>query len=233
MTDPGRDAVETIAGHFHGSRWLQGYVRGKLGSDPAYRAVLEELKLRPQPVLDIGCGLGLLAFFLRQHGVAERILGVDSDARKIAKAAQIAALEYDDGLEFAVGDAREVVAGFGAVVMLDVLHYLEDASQRRLLEEIAARVPPGGVVMVRTALADGSLRYWVTYLEELFVRAVGWIRGGGAINFPTLEAVASAFRRAGFEEEVRPLWGRTPFNSYLLVFRRLDGVPTRVAGAPG
>jgi 2-polyprenyl-3-methyl-5-hydroxy-6-metoxy-1,4-benzoquinol methylase len=230
VAEPAREAeaIEAIAAHFVGSRWLQGYVRGKLRSDPAYRAVLVELERRPQPVLDIGCGLGLLSFFLRRNGFTERIRGVDSDAEKIARAAQIAAREYDAGLEFSVGDAREVAADFGAVVMLDVLHYLEEASQERLLEGLASRVPPGGVVVIRTALADGSLRYWVTYLEEIFVRAIRWIRGGGAINFPTQEGVASIFRRAGFEEEIRPLWGRTPFNSYLLVFRRADGAPPPV-----
>lgn len=226
MGESPRDAevIETIAGYFEDTRWLQGYVRGKLRNDPAYRAVLSELRQRPQAVLDIGCGLGLLAFFLREHGVTEPILGVDRDAAKIARASEIAAQHYD-GVELSVGDAREALTQVGAVVMLDVLHYLEDESQHRLLEEVATRVPPGGLVIIRSALKDASLRYCVTYLEEIFVRAVGWIKGGGAINFPREGAVATPFRKRGFEETIRPLWGGTPFNSYLLVFRRLEGAP--------
>ena len=218
---PDRRVIEKIAGHFQGSRWLQGYVRGKLRTDPAYTAVLEELRRRPQPLLDIGCGLGLLSFFLREHGVTGPILGVDCDEPKIARAAGIAAREYS-GLTFSVGDARNVSADFGAVVMLDVLHYLDDANQRRLLDDVAARVPPGGWAMIRNGIRDGGLRYRITYTEELFVRAIGWIKGEGVINFPTREAVAAAFRQGGFEEEIRPLWGRTPFNSHLFVFRRID-----------
>jgi 2-polyprenyl-3-methyl-5-hydroxy-6-metoxy-1,4-benzoquinol methylase len=222
MTDNAKNdarVIEKIAGFFNDSRWLRGYVRGKLRTDPAYRAVLEELQERPQPVLDIGCGLGLLSFYLREQGLQEPIMGVDCDAPKIKRATEIAAREYS-GLDFGVCDAREVSAQYGAVVILDVLHYLEDASQRRLLEDIADKVPEGGVVIIRNAPKDGSLRYRLTYLEELFVRAVGWIRGGGVINFPTKDAVAAPFRARGFSEEIRPLWGRTPFNSYLFVFRR-------------
>ncbi len=224
MTESSPDArvIEKIAGFFQDSRWLQGYVRGKLRADPAYRAVLTELRRRPQPVLDIGCGLGLLSFYLREHGFAEPILGVDLDGSKIGRAAAIAAREYE-GLRFSVCDAREVSPDFSAVVMLDVLHYLEDDSRRRLLEAIAAKASPGGLVLIRNATKDRSLRYALTYLEELFVRAIGWIPGGGIINFPTPDAVASAFRHGGFAEEIRPLWGRTPFSSHYFVFRRIGG----------
>lgn len=218
-TCPKRDVIEKIVGFFPESRWLQGYVRGKLRTDPAYPAVLERLQERPQPALDIGCGLGLLSFYLRELGYAEPVLGVDCDAKKIAKAAKIAAREYP-GLSFAPTDAREVTPDYSAIIMLDVLHYLSGESQQELLTAVAERVPPGGIVIIRNAPNDGSWRYRLTYLEELFVRAIGWIGGGGIIHFPTVEEIAAPFRRCGFAEEIQPLWGGTPFNSYLFCFRK-------------
>ena len=77
--------IDRIARQFTG-RWRQGYVRGKLRSDPAYEAVFERLKDLPQPVLDVGCGLGLLAFYLRERGFTPPVVGVDFDAEKIASA---------------------------------------------------------------------------------------------------------------------------------------------------
>jgi len=213
------DLIEKIVGYFPESRWLQGYVRGKLRTDPAYPAVLERLRERPQPALDIGCGLGLLSFYLREQGYQEPVMGVDCDAKKIAKAAEIAATQYQ-GLAFAPTDARDVSPDYSAIILLDVLHYLTDESQQALLTAIADKVPAGGIVIIRNAPRDGSWRYRLTWLEEVFVRAIGWIGGGGIINFPTIEAIAEPFRQRGFAEEIKPLWGRTPFNSYLFCFRR-------------
>lgn len=214
-----RAIIEKIANHFTGSRWLQGYVRGKLRTDPAYRAVLDLLRQHPQSVLDIGCGLGLLSFYLRENGFREPVLGVDSDAKKIAKAGDIAAAHYK-GLTFEPTDAREVSVNYSAVVMLDVLHYLNAEAQRSLLQAVAEKIPPGGIVIIRNTPRDSSWRYILTWMEEVFVRVVGWIRGAGIIHFPTVEEVADPFRQRGYGEEIRPLWGRTPFNSHLFVFTR-------------
>lgn len=213
-------AIETIAGHFAGSRWLQGYARGKLRTDPVYRAVLDLLRERPQPVLDLGCGIGLLSFYLREHGFEEPILGVDRDEKKIAQAAAIAAGHYT-GLRFEFRDARDVPLICDTVVLLDVLHYLKPSCQRSLLKALAEKIPPGGVVIIRNTPRDGSWRYLMTRLEEMMIRLFGWVRGsGGGLHFPTVEEVAMPFRGRGFSEETRPLWGRTPFNSYLFVFTR-------------
>lgn len=218
MTADKRTSIGRIAGYFHGNRWLQGYVRGKLASDPAYDAVLQRLGGASGSILDIGCGLGLLSFYLREHGHTGEILGVDLESKKIAKAAAIAREHYT-GLSFATTDARDVSGSFSHIVMLDVLHYLDDAAQVKLLEWMAGAVAPGGCVILRNAPRDNSIRYRITYLEELFVRASGWI-SGGIINFPTCAEVSAPFQAAGFVCEIGPLWGGTPFNSHLFVFTR-------------
>jgi len=220
MADGSRSAqqIDRICSYFEGSRWLQGYVRGKLRTDPAYRAVLDELTGITLPVLDIGCGLGLLAFYLRENGFMGDIVGIDSAAAKIDKANRIAERHYP-GISFLTKDARQVFGHRGVVVMLDVLHYLDDTEQQSLLEWIAEGLPAGGKAIIRNAPKDNSLRFFATYAEELFVRFTGWIRGGG-INFPTIGEVAGPFERRGYKAFIQPLWGRTPFNSYLFVFTR-------------
>jgi len=52
---------------------------------------------------------------------------------------------------------------------------------------------------------------------ELFARGVQWIHAE-RLHFPTRERIVSAFE--GFDAEVMPLWGATPFNNYLFVFTR-------------
>ena len=211
------DVRHRVAGRFS-SRFLRGYVASKIGSDPVYAAVLERLRGHDEPLLDVGCGVGVLSFFLREHGLTMPIDGIDHDAKKIAAARAIA--PHYDRLTFAAADARSALRGFhGSVLMLDLLHYFRDDEQQQLLRDAAAATLPGGVVIVRDAVRDRSWRYRITQAQETFSRAVRWLKAE-RLNFPTIEAVAAPFRAAGFSEEIVPLWGRTPFNNYLFVFTR-------------
>jgi len=195
------------------SRFLRGYVRGKIGGDPVYDAVFHALP--DAPVLDLGCGAGVLSFYLRERGFRAPIIGVDHDGKKIA-AAQAVARRYE-GLEFRIGDARTPLDFRGSTVMLDLLHYFRDDEQREILHDAVERTPPGGVVIIRDALRDGTLRYRMTYAQESFSRLIGWLKAA-RLHFPTRELIAGSFE--GFDQTVTPLWGRTPFNNYLFVMSR-------------
>lgn len=209
MTEDVRERVASL----YRSRFLQGYARGKIARDPAYAAAFHALP--DAPVLDLGCGAGVLAFYLRERGFTAPILGIDHDVKKIA-AARLAAARYA-GLEFRTGDARAPMGFRGSTVMLDLLHYFAEAEQLDILRAAASRTPPGAAVVIRDALRDGSWRYRATYAQESFSRVIGWLRAE-RLHFPTRALIESAF--AGFTAEVTPLWGRTPFNNYLFVFTR-------------
>jgi len=210
------DAAQRVASRFR-SRFLRNYVASKLATDPLYRAVADRLIDHTLPLTDIGCGVGLMAFYLRERGVRMPITGIDHDRKKIDEAKQIA-LQYD-GISFAASDARDPIPAGTSVLLLDVLHYFSDAARDRMLETIAAGVADGGVVIIREGIRDGTLRYRITLAAEVFARVVRWLKAE-RLNFPTREAIVRPFRERGFTEEVVPLWGRTPFNNYLFVFRR-------------
>ena len=74
-----------------GNRYHYYYARAKLRSDPLYPGVCEALRGTRAPVLDLGCGIGLLAHALQQDGIGVRYFGVDNDARKIVSARRAAA----------------------------------------------------------------------------------------------------------------------------------------------
>jgi SAM-dependent methyltransferase len=210
------EIADRIARRFE-SRFLRGYVRGKLRSDPVYPAARERLEGTTGPILDLGCGIGLLGLYLRESGLSLEVVGIDFDPRKIEAGTR--ALSGLTGLALRKGDARERFEFRGSVVLLDLLHYFDDLDQQRILANAADCARPGDVVVIRDCLNDGSWRYRLTWLEESIATSIGWLRGE-RLNFPTRDAVAAAFRERGFEEEVVPLWGRTPFNNHLLTFRR-------------
>ena len=214
-----REIIERIARRYEG-RWLQGYVRGKLRSDRVYGAAFELLKNSPLPVLDVGCGIGLLGCYLREHGFAATVAGFDLDAGKIAKARRATA-SYA-GLEFHAADAASHTGQRGNVVILDVLQYLDAAQQQALLGRLAAAVPSGGCCVIRATPRDASWRFRVTRFEDWFVRKVGWMNSEPR-HYSSAEEVCAPFLALGFTCEVRPLWGRTPFNSHLFVFHAPRG----------
>ena len=201
------------------SRFLRGYARSKLARDPVYAAVAS--RLPELPLLDLGCGLGLLALSLRRRGFRSPVTGIDHDAKKIDAARKAA----EGAIDFRRGDVRDAVDFQGSVALLDVLHYFSDEDQSRILRNARSCVAPGGVVIIRDAIRDGSWRYRTTYVAETFARAIGWLRGE-RLNFPARDAIVSAFD--GFDCEVVPMWGGTPFNNYLFVFSaRSSGITNR------
>ena len=72
--------------HVLGNRYDYYYTLTKLRTDPLYPGVLDALRGIDAPLLDLGCGLGLLAHALRFDGQTLAYRGVDNDAAKIARA---------------------------------------------------------------------------------------------------------------------------------------------------
>lgn len=190
-------------------RSLRSYVRWKVKTDPVYGAVFERLRGTSDPIVDVGCGAGVLAAYLRARGFEAPVTGVDHDARKIAIARGLGLRDAT----FDIGDAGAIDLS-GTIVMLDLLHYFDAAAQASLLRRAAAA---SNLVIIRDAVRDGSWRYRATYAQEAFARAIRWLKAE-RLNFPSRETIVDAF--AGFDAEIVPLWGRTPFNNYLFVFRR-------------
>jgi SAM-dependent methyltransferase len=201
------DVASTIAARYP-SAFLRSYVRAKIRIDPVYAAVFERIRDNSAPLLDVGCGVGVLAAYLRTRGFLAPIRGIDHDERKVSVAARVV---HD--ATFEVADARSAIASGGTIVLLDLLHYFRSGEQASILAAAANAT----TVIIRDGVRDGSWRYRLTYAQETFSRAVHWLRAE-RLHFQTREEIMRPF--VNFDAEVVPLYGRTPFNNYLFVFRR-------------
>jgi len=198
--------------------WLRSYVKSKLRRDPIFPKAYELLHGLDEPILDVGCGVGLLAFYLRERGCAQPITGLDVDARKIRHARNAAADRYRD-VSFHEQDVREPIAEFrGNVALFDVLHYLPLAEQSALLSRLSVSIAPGGLLIIRDCPRDGSFRFWMTWLAEKFAQAISW-NLNTPLHFPTRTRINAAFSETKFTREIRPLWGASPFNNHIFIFR--------------
>ncbi len=118
-------------------------------------------------VVDIGCGYGFLACMLNLVSEKRKIIGYDYDEEKIAVASQIASL--GKGLEFKIKDITcEEVEESDVYILNDILHYIPEKEQIRILEKCFKKLKPNGKIIVRDANADMKLRTKVTKLTELF-----------------------------------------------------------------
>lgn len=218
----GHERARAIAAAFaHGrtftSRWDYHYSRSKLASDPLYPGVCDALRGSQAPLLDLGCGLGLLAHALRSDGIALPYRGVDNDAGKIARASAAALRSALPDVAFGCVDlACDLPAHRGSVAMLDVLQYLTPDAQERLLDGAFAMLTPGARLVIRTGLADGGGRARLTHLVDAFSRVMGWMNAAPK-QYPNAQALRARLDAAGLESQFTALYGNTPFNNWRIV----------------
>lgn len=212
------DTVRELAGLFP-THWERHYAAAKMKTDPLYPAVERELNGTALPLLDIGCGIGLLALYLRASQHAYPILGFDYDERKIVSARSATLSSDQSAISFEVGDARcNLPDHRGNVTILDILQFFTPDEQQRLLQAAAERVPHGGKLVIRSTIRTASWRYRTTVCGDFIAKFSFWMKAAPT-HYPTREDFARALEDYG-SLTIRPLWGRTPFNNHLIVLER-------------
>lgn len=211
-----------IARAFLPSRWHYHYARTKLRCDPLYGGVVAALAGSDASVLDLGCGLGLLAHCLRASALCLPYRGVDNDAGKISVAREAAARAMLADTAFECIDLSQTDASQplrqhrGSVAILDVLQFLPPQAHAPLIDAAVACLTPGARLLIRTGLADGSERARVTRAVDSLSRALRWMNSGPK-RYPERATLQAQLDSHGLDTQFVPLWGRTPFNNWLLV----------------
>jgi 2-polyprenyl-3-methyl-5-hydroxy-6-metoxy-1,4-benzoquinol methylase len=203
--------------HPLGNRWDYYYTRAKLGSDPLYPGVLQALRGSHAPLLDLGCGLGLLAHALRLDGQAMAYRGVDNDAAKIKRAQKVAGKSGLADTRFEVVDlAKGPPAHQGSVAILDVLQYLDAPTQRTLIGDAIGMLSPGARLVIRTTLGDASRRGRTSRVADRLANLIGWMQSRPR-SYPDVDAMQNQLAESGLRTTFSPLYGNTPFNNWLIV----------------
>lgn len=198
--------------HYH-------YVKIKLRTDPLYGAINGALGETQLPLLDLGCGLGVLAYYLREKGHTFPIHGFDYDSGKIRSANNAIPTSGFGDLSFAFHDARNGLPDHsGNVTILDILQFFTPDQQEKLLREAAAATSPGGRLIIRSGLKDESWRFRVTYLADVFAKATFWMKAAPT-HYPSADDFSRILSPFG-TLDITPLWGGTPFNNHLIVLTR-------------
>ncbi len=217
--------ARAIAGAFAptrpwGNRWDFYYTLGKLRSDPLYPGVLDALRGSQAPLLDMGCGLGLLAHALRRDGQGMPYRGVDNDAAKIQRATTVARRAGLPASTFEQVDLATTLPHHqGSVAILDVLQYLCADAQQALLRNAAAMLADDGRLVLRMTLLDDSRRSRISRIGDRAANLIGWMQFRPR-HYPDVGSLRALLQQCGLQVSLSPLYGNTPFNNWLLVARR-------------
>lgn len=207
----------------HASAFQRWHMRGRLRLCP-YERLTPHLT-GSGSVLDIGCGFGHLAWFLREAAPSLRYFGSDIDERKIRLARACPAREWVDMPEFRAGDDRELSGWpgrFGNIVLLDVLYLLPWDAQVSLLDWALGRLEdaPGSALVIKSMeKAEGWSGARAVAEEWIMVHLLRRTRSSGTLlGARPASAYADFARERGWRSECEDLGTFNP--SYLLRIHR-------------
>jgi len=221
---------EAAARYPAGDRFARHFAAGKLGRDPVFRHLLEQgLLSGAARVVDIGCGQGVLAALIlaaqARHGAGNwpagwpappaitDYHGIDIAAKDIDRARAATGQRA----RFTAGDMRtEPIGPADAVVILDVLHYVDYAAQDEVLGRVRAALGPSGRLLLRVGARSGSLRFRYTdWVDRLVMR----VRGHRLerLYCRTIPEWQAALEKLGLRVRAVPMSEGTWFANVLLI----------------
>lgn len=161
------------------------------------------------PVLEVGCGHGLLSCYLAVASTARRVVGVDIDVDKIAVARRAAAhlRPGEADVTFAVTDGAlpTVEGGWRSIVVADVLYLLGRTGRDALLAECVDALAPGGLLVVKEIDVVPRWKARVATAQELLATRVLRITEGDEVDFATPGELAGTLETLGCTTLVKRL----------------------------
>jgi SAM-dependent methyltransferase len=229
--------LEAASGPYYSAgRVARHFARGKLAGDPVFQALLTQGLLQGRRrVVDLGCGQGLLAAWLLAARTLhdrpnrdgwpqgwpapprlESYLGIDINPREVARAQR--GLPPPPGMQLQIvhGDVCDVDYGTpDAVVIMDVLHYIDYASQERVLERVRIALPPEGLLLLRVGDTEGPgfVRSKVLDRAVVLLRRRHWPR----LYCRPIPQWQALLARSGFCTHAQSMGHATFFTNVLLI----------------
>ena len=228
------------------------FARGKLRSDPIYRATLcGGILPSGGTLLDLGCGQGLMLALLAEARRSQatgiwpaswppppsfdRMIGVEIRARVAATARQAlgadAEIVHADATAAQVGDVR-------AALVFDMLQMIPFEEQEAILVRLAARLDRDGVILIREADTGAGWRFQMVSVGNR-LKAILFGHWRQRFYFRQRADWMAVFARHGLAVEVQTMGDGTPFANVLYLLRlaerpgdpSTDRTGTRTPGA--
>jgi predicted exporter/SAM-dependent methyltransferase len=180
-------------------RHLPGYprvfARFKIMTDPMF-AELQKYIQNPRRMIDIGCGYGIPATWLLEIYPQARVFGLEPDEERVL----IANRAIGSRGSIQVGrapDLPEVEGSVDYVLMLDMLHLINDEELQLVLKRIYDKLEAGGTLLIRATIPSDKKVPWKRWIEATRLKLTGMRR-----RFRQEKEIAGFMTASGFSVEV-------------------------------
>ena len=159
-------------------------------------------------VLELGCGIGMVAVDLARTGTGRRVLAVDVDpirAEVARRAAGRAGVEDRVQVEVVPVGWSPAPGSVDAVVVVDVLYLLGRRAAFEVLDALVDALRPGGVLVVKEMAARPRWKAaWTRAQETVAVRGLR-VTSGRTVELVPVEDLAAHLRARGLSVRTVPL----------------------------
>ncbi|CAN5715990.1 MMPL family transporter [soil metagenome] len=168
---------------------IEWYMKVKLRLEKNYQ-VFHNLVPMQGKILDAGCGYGFMSYMLHFTSAQREITGIDYDEDKIITANHC--FSKNSKVNFIHADVLLFTfEQYDAIILSDMLHYLQPAEQLMVIERSFQQLNPGGIVIIREGNKDSMKKHKRTELTEFFsTRLLGFNKvAGKGLSFLSGETI--------------------------------------------
>ncbi|RUM40674.1 MAG: MMPL family protein [Desulfocapsa sp.] len=171
------------------------FARFKLQYDPLFAdlgQLLAQKKNDIRKILDIGCGYGVPGCYCLELCKNAKLIAFDPDPERV----RVAALAAGDRGEAVIGVAPQLpdaADGADLALILDMLHYLDDASVLALFSNCAKRLADDGQLLVRYVIRPPQSPSFSWKLEDFRARS-----SGSGPYYRSIEDMGELIEKSGF-----------------------------------
>ncbi len=171
------------------------FARFKLQSDPMFTdlpKLLEQYTLDVKTILDIGCGYGVPGCWCLEFFPNTEIIAVDPDPERI-RVAGLAMGKRGNVLEDRAPEMPPLPRPPELILLLDMLHYLDDDSLASLFSNCFQSVADQGLLLIRYVTRADTTPSWSWKLEDFRAKL-----SGGQTHYRSITQMAEFMERSGF-----------------------------------
>jgi len=182
----------TILRYRHLPAYPRVFARLKMMIDPMFKELDKYVK-NPRRIIDIGCGYGIPATWLLEIYPQAEVYGLEPDEERVL----IASHAIGNRGRAEVGrapDLPEVDGAVDYVLMLDMLHLIDDKEVQIAFQRIYGKLSPDGTLLVRATIPSDKRNPWKRWIETTrlkITRAPNRFRGE--------KEIADFMEKAGFD----------------------------------